>query len=167
MGPQSGSFRLVPNPTVPCGSAGLGQNLLRKVLTRPEGSEGSCSWVRVCTWPLHMAGRYRRGPELIGPFRTRPEGAEACIWPEHMAQSITGRYRSVSMDRANGRKVPKRAHGSCTWSEGAEKLVHVHASTDPGRPAPTFFRCDYVDYALSDGYAPKKLYGENFWRCIF
>ena len=112
---------------VPCGSAGLGRNLLRKVRTRPEGSEGSCSWVRVCTWPLHMAGRYRRGPELIGPFRTRP-----CIWPEHMAQSITGRYRGVYMDHANGLKVPKRAHGSCTWSEGAEKLVHVHASTDPG-----------------------------------
>ena len=60
---------------VPCDYAGLGRNLLRKVRTRPEGSEGSCSWVRVCTWPLHMAGRYRRGPELIGPFRTRP-----CIW---------------------------------------------------------------------------------------
>ena len=31
-------------------------------------------------------------------------------------------------------------YGKHFCSEGAEKLVHVHASTYPGRPAPTFFQ---------------------------
>ena len=76
---------------------------------------------------VHMALAYgRKVPTRSGADRSVPDPTV------YMAQSITGRYRSVYMDHANGLKVPKRAHGSCTWSEGAEKLVHVHASTDPG-----------------------------------
>ena len=47
-------------------------------------------------------------------------------------------------------------YGKHFCSEGAEKLVHVHASTYPGRPAPTFFRCDYFDYCTFRWLCSKK-----------
>ena len=59
-------------------------------------------------------------------------------------------------------------YGKYFWSEGVEKLVHVHASMYPGRPAPTFFQV-WLLWLCTFRWAmlQKQLVGENFWRCLF